>query len=99
MQPVAVDMARVALSVLLALFLATCTLTSVSAQDDSKFEEEYYSGSGSASGIGGDPTLIDQEKEIPTEEEYLVKYVDEDFKICERYPSGKRIAQCNERGQ
>ena len=77
-------MARVALLVLLAC-LATCTLTFVSAQS-----EEYYSGSGSASGTG-DPTLVDQEKEVPTEEEYLVKYVDEDFNICERYPSGKII--------
>ena len=84
MQPTAVDMARVASLVLLAC-LAACTLTSVSAQS-----EEYYSGSGSASGIG-DPTLVDQEKEVPTEEEYLVKYVDEDFNICERYPSGKII--------
>ena len=82
MQPVAVDMARVALLVLLA---CVCTLTSVSAQ----IEEESYSGSGSASGYGGDPTLVDQEYEVPTEEEYIVKYVDEDFNICERYPSGK----------
>ena len=88
MQPVAVDMARVALLVLLAV-LAACTLTSVSAQD-STGEEEYYSGSGSASGYEGDPTLVDQEKEVPTQEEYLAKYVDEDFNLCERYPSGKR---------
>ncbi len=87
MQPAAVDMARVALLVQFLALLAACTLTSVSAQD-SNAEEEYYSGSGSASGYGGDPTLVDQEKEVPTEE-YVVKYVDEEFNICERYPSGK----------
>lgn len=85
MQPVAVDMARVALLVLLAVLAAT----SVSAQDSTS-EEEYYSGSGSASGYGGDSTQFDQEKEVPTQEEFLAKYVDEDFNICERYPSGKR---------
>lgn len=89
MQPAAVDMARVALLVLLACL--ACTPSSVSAQD-STFGEEYYSGSGSGSGSAsgeGDPTLIDQEREEPTEEEYIVKYVDEEFNICQRYPSGK----------
>ena len=85
MQPAAVDMARVALLVLLACL--ACTSSSVWAQD-SKFEDFSGSGSGSASGEG-DPTLIDQEREEPTEEEYLVKYVDEEFNLCERYPSGK----------
>lgn len=87
MQPAAVDMARVALMVLLACL--ACTIPAALAQYD-------YDGSGSASGSGyyygdRDQTLIDQEPEDEiTEAEYIAKYVeDKDFNLCDRYPLGK----------
>ena len=85
MQPAAVDMARVALLILLACLAFAAS--SVSAQG-SNTEDEYYSGSGSGSGFK-DQTMIDQEEPTQKEEEFVVKYVDEEFNICERYPTGK----------
>ena len=87
MQPEAVDMARVAVLVLLACL--ACTTPTVVAQD-------LYSGSGSGSGdYYGDHTMVDQEKDsedVVEVEEFpsILKYKeDKEFHICNRYPYGE----------
>ena len=88
MQPAAVDMARVALVVLLACLACTAIPPALAQLYD-------HSGSGSGSGSGyyyGDPTLVDQEPEdeVITESERMVEYEeDKEFDICSRYPHGK----------
>lgn len=95
MQPAAVDMARVALLVLLACL--ACTIPAALAQYD-------YLGSGSGSGSGSgyyikDSTRVDQEPDEDAydeeEDEYIVKYVEDNgFNLCDRYPYGKDALKC-----
>ena len=87
MQPAAVDMARVGVTVLLACL--ACTVLPVLAQDPYEYYSGFGSGSGELAGDGSNPP-VDQEQEV--EDKFIAHYQeDPDFQLCERYPYSKKI--------